>query len=98
MWQKFDIKGIVHKGFVPPGQLVNGNYYCDVLKRLRENILPKLPDNWCNNSWAQNHDNAWAHVLLVVQHFLASTNTTVIPHPPYSLDLVPLWFISYSPR
>jgi hypothetical protein len=32
-------------------------------------------------------DNAPAHESLVVQKFLASTNTTVIPHPPYSPDL-----------
>ena len=27
------------------------------------------------------------HASLVVQQFLASTNTTVIPHPPYWPDL-----------
>jgi len=36
MWQKFDIEGIVHKEFVPPGQMVDGNFYCDVLRRERE--------------------------------------------------------------
>jgi hypothetical protein len=34
MWQKFDIEGIVHKKFVPPGQTVNGKFYCEVLRRL----------------------------------------------------------------
>jgi hypothetical protein len=29
----FDIQGIVHKEFVPPGQTVNGKFYCEVLKR-----------------------------------------------------------------
>ena len=48
MWQKFDVKGIVHKGFVPPGHTVNGKFYCDVLRRLRENIWSKLPDKWHN--------------------------------------------------
>ena len=28
----FDIRGIVHKEFVPPGQTVNGNFYCEVLR------------------------------------------------------------------
>jgi hypothetical protein len=35
MWQKFDIEGIVHKEFVPPGQTVNGKFYCEILRRLR---------------------------------------------------------------
>ena len=39
------------------------------------------------DSWAQNHNNTLAHMLFVVQQFLASTKTTVIPHHPYSPDL-----------
>jgi hypothetical protein len=31
----FDIDGIIHKEFVPPGQTVNAKFYCDVLRRLR---------------------------------------------------------------
>jgi len=31
----FDIKGIVHKEFVPTGQTVNSGFYCEVLRRLR---------------------------------------------------------------
>ena len=87
MWQKFGIEGNMHKEFVPPGQMVNGIFYCEVLRRLRENIWRKCPDKWCNNSWALHHDNYPTHALLVVQQFLASTKTTVIPHSPYSPDL-----------
>jgi hypothetical protein len=86
MWQKFDIEDIVHKEFVPLGQMVNGKFYCDILKRMRENIRHKRPDKWHNNSWALHHDNTPAHASLVVRQFLASTKT-VIPQPPYSQDL-----------
>jgi len=34
----FDIKGIVHKEFVPTGQTVNPGFYCEVLRRLREKV------------------------------------------------------------
>jgi len=34
----FDIKGIVHKEFVPAGQNVNSGFYCEVLRRLREKV------------------------------------------------------------
>jgi len=78
----FDIEGIMHKEFVPPGQTVNGKFYCNILRRLRENIRRKLSD-----SWTVHHENAPAHTSLFVQQFLASMNMTVIPHPPYSLDL-----------
>jgi len=33
-----DIKGLVHKEFVPTGQTVNSEFYCDVLRRLREKV------------------------------------------------------------
>jgi hypothetical protein len=35
MWQMFDIEGMVHKEFVPPGQTVNGIFYCEVVRRLK---------------------------------------------------------------
>jgi histone-lysine N-methyltransferase SETMAR len=34
----FDIRGIVHREFVPQGQTVNKKFCCEVLRRLRENI------------------------------------------------------------
>jgi histone-lysine N-methyltransferase SETMAR len=37
----FDIRGIVHREFVPQGQTVNKTFYCEVLRRLRENIRRK---------------------------------------------------------
>ena len=76
MWQKFENEGIVHKEYVPPRHTVNGKFYCDVLRRMRENTRRKHPDKLRNNSWALHHDNTPAHAVL------ASTNTTVFPHPP----------------
>jgi hypothetical protein len=34
----FDIKGTVHKEFVLAGQTVSSAYYCDILRRLHENL------------------------------------------------------------
>jgi hypothetical protein len=41
-----DIQGIVHKEFLPPGQTIDGKFYCEVLKQLREGIQRKRPDEW----------------------------------------------------
>jgi hypothetical protein len=79
MWQKFHNEGIFHKEFVLPGQTVNGKLYWNVLEAIRENIRHKDPDKGCNNSWAVNHDNAPAHMLFVVQQFLASTHESPPP-------------------
>jgi hypothetical protein len=34
----FDIKGIVHHEFVPPNNTVNSDFYCHILRRLRESV------------------------------------------------------------
>jgi hypothetical protein len=34
----FDIKGTVHKEFIPAGQTVNSTYYCYILWQLHENV------------------------------------------------------------
>ena len=86
----FDIRGIVHKEFVPPGQTVNGNFfYCEVLKRMRENVKHKRPGMWKNGDWLLHHDNAPAHTSLVVSEFLTKNNMTSVPHPAYSPNLAP---------
>jgi hypothetical protein len=37
----FDMKGIVHREFIPPNTVVNSDFYCDILRRLRENVRRK---------------------------------------------------------
>jgi len=85
----FDQKGTVRKEFVPPGQTVNAEFYVEVLRRLRENVRRKRPDQWQNNTCLLHHDNAPAHAALLTRRFLTDNKMTVVPHPPYSPDLAP---------
>jgi len=39
----FDFKAIVHEEFVPTGLTVNSGFYCEVLRRLRENLRRHRP-------------------------------------------------------
>jgi hypothetical protein len=36
-----------------------------------------------------HHDNAPAHVSLLIHSYVAKYQTFVVPHPPYSADLAP---------
>jgi len=76
----FDQEAIVHREFVPPGMRFNADFYCDVLRRLRENVLRKRPQKWQNQNLIIHHDNAPAHRSFKVSQFLAKNNMTVIPH------------------
>ena len=84
----FDIRGIAHKEFVPPGQTVNGNFYCEVLRQLRDNAGCKWPEMWKNGVWLLHH----AHTSLIVREFLTNSNVTTVPHPAYSPGLAPCDF------
>ena len=77
----------MHKEFVPPGQTVNGNFYCEVLRRLKENVRRKRHEMWKNGDWLLHHDNAPAHTSPAVREFLTKNNMTTVPHPACSPDL-----------
>jgi len=87
----FDIKGIVHKEFVPIGQSVNSGFYCEVLRRLRE----KVREFWREQTRLLHHDNAPSHTAVLTDKFLAKNKIAVIPHPPYSPDLAPCDFFLF---
>ena len=91
----FDQEGIVHREFVPPGMTVNADFYCDILRRLRENVRRKRPQKWENQNLIIHHDNAPAHRSFKVSQFLAK-NMTMIPHthpiwPPVAFSSSPSW-------
>ena len=69
----FDQEGIIHREFVPPGMTVNADFYCDVLRRLRENVWRKRPQKWQNQNLIIHHDNALAHRFFKVSQFWPRT-------------------------
>jgi len=91
----FDIKGIVHKEFLPRGQTVNSGFYCEVLRRLLEKERRHRPQPWRQQTWLLHHDNAPAHIAVLTQQFLAANKIPVIPHPLYSPDLAPCDFFLF---
>jgi len=91
----FEQEGIVHREFVPPGMTVNADFYCDVIRRLHENVRRKRPQKWQNQKLIIHHDNALVHRSFKVSQFLAKKSMTVVPHPPYSPDLVPCDFFLF---
>ena len=91
----FDQEGIVHQEFVPSGMTVNADFYCDVLRRLRENVRRKRAQKWRNQNLIIHNDNVPAHRSFKVSLFLAKNNMTLIPHPPYSPDLAPCDFFLF---
>jgi transposase len=91
----FDIRGIVPPEFVPEGQTVNAEFYCNVLRRLREDIRRKRPELRCAGNWLLHNDNAPSHRALVTREFLAHKGIITLPHSPYSPDFAPCDFFLF---
>ncbi|UYV64900.1 hypothetical protein LAZ67_3002334 [Cordylochernes scorpioides] len=89
----FNIRGIVHCEFVPQGQTVNSAFYLEVLRRLKRRIARVRTD--IKDTVKLHHDNATSHTAFIITNFLARSNTSVIPHPPYSPDLAPCDFFLF---
>jgi len=92
----FDWKGIVHHEFVPCGQMVNKQFYQEILMCLRDAVHRKKPEFWENQNWMLHHDNAPAHAQLLICSYLAKHRTSFVTHPPYSLDLAPAYLRTFS--
>ena len=88
----FDVQGIVHREFVPPGQTVNQEFYLEVLRRMRENVRKKTPRiveiGWMVSPLGQRPS---LHSFVCDPVFGLSG----IPHPPYSPDPAPSDFFLF---
>ena len=67
--------------------MVNKQLYQEVLARLRDAVHKKRPELWEKQTWMSHHDNAPAHVSVLIRSYLAKHQTSVASHPPYSPDL-----------
>ena len=85
----WDSTGIIHREFVPAGQGVNRHVYLQAMRNLREKIRRRRPNLWRRQNFWLHHDGAPAHRADIVVNFLRTTQTKVLPHPPYSPDLAP---------
>lgn len=91
----FDSQGIIHIEWVPQGQTVNKEYYLNVLKRFREKMRWKRPQQWRSGQWWFHQDNAPCHKSTLVTSWMADRGMKVVQHPPYSPDLAPCDFFLF---
>jgi hypothetical protein len=71
----FDIKGIVHKGFILAGQTVNSTHYCDILWQLHGNMQRFHQKHWQQKNWLLHHDNALSHTSFFTREFFLPKST-----------------------
>jgi hypothetical protein len=74
----------------PPNTTVNFEFYlyCDILRRLRENVQRRRPELLHNNNWLLHYDNVPSHTSLKTTESVTKINMVIVPHRPYLPDLV----------
>ncbi|PIO52594.1 hypothetical protein TELCIR_26099, partial [Teladorsagia circumcincta] len=84
--------GLIQYSFLPPGQTIIAQSYCDQLHGLYvkiERMQPVLANRY---GPLVLHDNARPYVSQIVFQELNELGIEVLPHPPYSPDLAPTDF------
>jgi histone-lysine N-methyltransferase SETMAR len=61
--------------------------YIDIFRLPRDGVRKKRLEKLRTNSWFLLHDNAPAHLSVLVKDFLTKKNVTTLDHPPYSPGL-----------
>jgi len=83
----WDRKGVILLDFLEPGQTMNSDHYIAMLTKLKARISRVRPEK--KTTFLLQHDNARPHTSLKTVEHIVSLGWTVVPHPPYSPDLVP---------
>lgn len=82
-------KGILYYEFLPSNQSINSDKYCSQLDELKTVIQEKRPELANRKGVVFHQDNARPHVSSTIRKKLLEFGWDVLPHPPYSPDIVP---------
>ena len=78
--------------WVPTGQIVDKEYYVEVLREFRKRFRRKRLALFKSGQWHFHQDNAPVHNSILVTDYLTKMSIKAVPHPPYSPDHAPCDF------
>ncbi|KAJ4438355.1 hypothetical protein ANN_14297 [Periplaneta americana] len=84
----WDRKGVLLIEFLPWGETINRETYCQTLKKLRRAIQNKR-SGMLTDGVVLLHDNTRPHTARDTQNLISKFGWEQIDHPPYSPDLAP---------
>lgn len=84
----WDSKGVIFVDYLPKGETINSGYYCNLLRKLREEIKEKRP-GMLRKRILFHQDNARVHTSAETMAVIHECGYELLPHPPYSPDLAP---------
>lgn len=84
----WDSKGIIMVDYLSKGQTINGAYYANLLRQLRQAIKTKRRGK-LTKGVLFHHDNAPVHTAGIAMAEIHQCGFDLLPHPPYLPDLAP---------
>ncbi|XP_014293834.1 histone-lysine N-methyltransferase SETMAR-like [Halyomorpha halys] len=84
----WDAKGTLLIDYLPTGQTIKGQYYVNLLDQLQEMIREKMP-GLVRKTVIFHQDNPRSHKSAITMAKLHELRYELLPHPPYSPDLLP---------
>ena len=88
----FDSTGMICMHWVLTGQILNKEYYVEVLRESRKRFRRKRPALVKLGQWHFHQDNAPVHNSSLVTDYLTKMGIMIVRHPSYSKDLAPYDF------
>ena len=80
---------VVYWELLDPNLTITADLYSNQLDRLREALVRNRPSLVNRKGVILHHDNAKPHTAKQTQQKIKELGWEVMPHPPYSLDIVP---------
>jgi histone-lysine N-methyltransferase SETMAR len=81
------MEGIIHYELLERNLTVTAERYCQQFRRLEEAIQQKRPGR--RHGVILQRDNARPHATNMTKPAIQEQDWEILPHPPYSRDLVP---------
>ncbi len=99
----FYVCGVILIDFAPQGMTIDTEYYCGILRKLKNRIRKKRPGMWkggvdghTDKDFVLHHDNAPSHTAARTLDLIGQSDINLLAHSQYSPDLAPADFFLFS--
>ena len=91
-----DSKVIIYIHWVPSGQMIQREYYVEVLRGFRKRFHRKRLEIFQSGQRHPHQDNTAVQNSIPVANYWTEMGIKTVPHPPYSPDFAPCDFWLFS--
>ncbi|KAK2578993.1 hypothetical protein KPH14_012652 [Odynerus spinipes] len=85
----WNAQGVIHYSFLQSGETITAESYCREIDVMHEKLTKKQPALLNRHDAILLHDNTRPHKALITVDKLTSLQYEILPHPPYSPDILP---------